>query len=966
MAAQSGEEAPIFVAMRVRPLNHREAGTQEIIRVSGGNVVLEPEHQGGIPKSFPFDASFNSMHADDPSFADQRAVYDGFGRPVFTHITLGYNSTVFAYGQTGTGKTHTMMGNPEPAEERGLLLRVLGDLYEEIEKLRANGYQVSCKIRMLEIYNENVQDLLSPPIPKGKERKKLEVHVHPKLGVYVPDLTESEATTLHDAEDLLHYGNTMKTVAKTSMNDHSSRAHTVFAIRYEKNDGNDIDTCHSEVFFVDLAGRENEKTTLAKGDRLVELSFINRSLFHLSQCIHALGTKGGHGSDSSPRSRTPTHTSPATTPRTSLSATHTSQEGSKHHVKGHTPTHRSTVPSASKMAMFRNSKLTLLLSSALSGNSKTSMIGTLSPSMLNWEDNHATLLFAATVKNIKIEAAAKATNKKDLVAELRAEIAKLKQELLEAKSKSGGAGAKELTEKLLAMQKMSQQMEQSLQDAQLEASQAKKDRDAALKRMGIGQVVDFPFLQNVSEDPQLSGKILFHVPEGKTHVVGNEHSNEIVLTGLGMYKKHCTISNNQGKLRLCLAGDDPDDLPRVELEPSGILLKPDSEGIFLEHGDHVILGHAYRFKVIMREDTEEDSLKNASISTQDRVGAESLETLIVPLISGRTDEDQMLAHQYCQHISSMHVDAEGQTAFRSFLLSAQRALRLVDEANTITREVKAKQNLQFQLDTYSPLLEHGFKPDYLPGLCVKLERKVSDQKRRWSNAGHKVLLKGAQAMTSAVHRLSNYNLEGTHHGGTEVVYVWTFQKFTERLVAMRDVYDHWHQDPSYQVDQYHDPWAEFGLVELETKKCEMEEKDLLIKQLREEKAAAELRNVEASRGMSQAGLDAAKREEELRKMMQTMQAEMDELREQRKKDLVQLAQVEIQKEENQTLQNTLQALREERRTGTLKEIKSAKRVIEVNGQETMEQVQKCAEIASRNSALVDEILRVANSGSKTV
>merc|ERR1719156_189165 len=100
------------------------------------------------------------MHPDDTDFADQKTVYDGFGRPVTGHITLGYNSTVFAYGQTGTGKTHTMMGNSEPQEDRGLLLRVLSDLYVEADKLRANNYQVQVKIRMIEVYNENVQDLL--------------------------------------------------------------------------------------------------------------------------------------------------------------------------------------------------------------------------------------------------------------------------------------------------------------------------------------------------------------------------------------------------------------------------------------------------------------------------------------------------------------------------------------------------------------------------------------------------------------------------------------------------------------------------------------------------------------------------------------------------------------------------------------------------------------------------------------
>merc|ERR1719160_1627053 len=91
-----------------------------------------------------------------------------------------------------------------------------------------------------------------------------------------------------DCADLINYGNTMKTVAATAMNSKSSRAHTIFVIRFDKNDGQDLDTTVSEIYFVDLAGRENEKTTQVTGDRLVELSFINKSLFHLATCIHLL------------------------------------------------------------------------------------------------------------------------------------------------------------------------------------------------------------------------------------------------------------------------------------------------------------------------------------------------------------------------------------------------------------------------------------------------------------------------------------------------------------------------------------------------------------------------------------------------------------------------------------------------------------------------------------------------------
>merc|ERR1719160_1145992 len=96
-----------------------------------------------------------------------------------------------------------------------------------------------------------------------------------------------------DCADLINYGNTMKTVAATAMNSKSSRAHTIFVIRFDKNDGQDLDMTVSEIYFVDLAGRENEKTTQVKGDRLIELGCINKSLFHLSNCIRLLGGSAG-------------------------------------------------------------------------------------------------------------------------------------------------------------------------------------------------------------------------------------------------------------------------------------------------------------------------------------------------------------------------------------------------------------------------------------------------------------------------------------------------------------------------------------------------------------------------------------------------------------------------------------------------------------------------------------------------
>eukprot|EP00439_Symbiodinium_sp_Y106_P076247 s97_g15.t1 len=179
----------------------------------------------------------------------------------------------------------------------------------------------------------------------------------------------------------IEYGNAMKAVQATAMNAQSSRGHTVFKLNMVREGGSDNLSTTSEVCFADLAGRENEKTTQdllpsVTGERFVELSFINKSLLYLSGCIQSLGQQ--------------TH-------RRRLQTDHGSG----------TPKSKGV-----DMSKFRNSKLTLLLSNALSGNSRTSMIGTLSPAAAHFEESHNTLRFASTVKTIKVQAkAARAVDK---------------------------------------------------------------------------------------------------------------------------------------------------------------------------------------------------------------------------------------------------------------------------------------------------------------------------------------------------------------------------------------------------------------------------------------------------------------------------------------------------------------------------------------------------------------------------
>eukprot|EP00434_Breviolum_minutum_P001329 symbB.v1.2.001170.t1/scaffold60.1/size581591/10 len=256
-------------------------------------------------------------------------------------------------------------------------MRLVDDIFLEAEKQQAAGCQVHVVMQMLEVYNEKLNDLLAEPDPNSPNalKKNIKIHVHPELGVYLTGATEAPVKTAEECVKTIEYGNTMKVVHATAMNAQSSRGHTICKLTVVKEGGKDQVTSNSEVYFADLAGRENERSTQVTGERFVELGFINKSLHHLSNCIRELGQTEKR--------------------RKSICA----------------ESFRSKV-APSDMSKFRNSKLTLLLSNALSGNSRTSMIGTLSPAPTNFEESHNTLKFASTVKTIKVQAkAAKALDK---------------------------------------------------------------------------------------------------------------------------------------------------------------------------------------------------------------------------------------------------------------------------------------------------------------------------------------------------------------------------------------------------------------------------------------------------------------------------------------------------------------------------------------------------------------------------
>ena len=353
---QQKNEDSVRVFVRIRPLrrqitrpgeNSLEDKTVPIVVASEDNRSLNIGSDTECTKKYTFDHVFDER-------SDQAQIFESVGRPVVDAACQGFNGSVFAYGQTGSGKTHTMLGSPE---DPGLIPRVLQYLFASLaaDAQKQNPSMETrhiVRVSYVEIYNERVTDLLDPEAGTKNLRENI------KRGVYVDDLVEKEIRTTDDAVDWMEVGNSNRKTSSTAMNDQSSRSHAVFTLTVEMSmvstDTGVRITRHSRVNLVDLAGSERQKDTLVTGAQLKEASTINKSLSVLGNVIMSLAN---FNKNSSTRS--------------------------KQHIH------------------YRDSKLTFLLRDSLGGNTRTSMIATVSPGDKNFSESLSTLKFAARAKFIQ-------------------------------------------------------------------------------------------------------------------------------------------------------------------------------------------------------------------------------------------------------------------------------------------------------------------------------------------------------------------------------------------------------------------------------------------------------------------------------------------------------------------------------------------------------------------------------------
>ncbi|XP_067932791.1 kinesin heavy chain-like [Watersipora subatra] len=324
------DTVPIKVLCRVRPLNAQEFELPflPVLHNDRASISLLERH-------FTFDKVFG------PEATQEEVYIDGVSA-IVNDVLTGYNGTIFAYGQTASGKTHTMEGDMRASScsQSGITPRIIADIFKHVGKLSSH-IQANLKVSYFEVYMDRVKDLLDV------SKVNLPVHEDKNKIPYVKGVTEIEVESMEQVFKILNLGKSNRSVSVTNMNEHSSRSHSIFSIQLRQVNVQSEKTLHGKLYLVDLAGSEKVSKSGAEGITLREAKKINKSLSALGNVISALS------------------------------------EGNKNHVP------------------YRDSKLTRILQQSLGGNSRTSIFICCSPSVLNEAETRSSLMFGQRAKTIK-------------------------------------------------------------------------------------------------------------------------------------------------------------------------------------------------------------------------------------------------------------------------------------------------------------------------------------------------------------------------------------------------------------------------------------------------------------------------------------------------------------------------------------------------------------------------------------
>lgn len=624
-------------------------------------------------------------------------------------------------------------------------------MYQRMEALADPDVSVNVEVSFMEIYNENVFDLLNP----GSSKSGLKVRNHPTTGPYVEDLSRLAVTTYPQIEQLMDEGSKARTVASTNMNATSSRSHAVFTIVLTIVKASTGRSMVSKIHMVDLAGSERATATGASGQRLKEGANINKSLSTLGKVIAALAKKS---------------------------------DGKKN----------TFVP-------YRDSVLTWLLKESLGGNSKTIMLAALSPADINFEETLSTLRYADSAKQIKNAAVVNEDPTEKLIRELQEEVERLRTLLadkekesvlaaaaLEANaisaeavaqaegvsessavtgsdlstangtsvvanggSEAGGAhnsdSLQEIRSQIAQSTKLITNLGKSWQTKLAETDALQKERTEQLSSLGLvpSSMVDanLPNLVNLNEDPLLSGSLIYYLRRGETrvgqmpkHSPGHSASSTpmssprygtILLGGLGVANDHCSLIYEGGEVWLH---------PRTEAAPTfvnGIRLTAARK---LTHGCRVIIGanHIFRFNYpegALRRNDGDLSPTSAERAAAAAAASSTTSTSLKPIDYKFALEERAAAEIDALMANTLHFDLTSDEEKRLEKQMKEYYEQKHTEMEEINKQLEA---LKKSKDSVLDAIDYEQTRQELAARKTSIELELSKQKEKFASFSFKV------------------------------------------------------------------------------------------------------------------------------------------------------------------------------------------------------------------------------------
>jgi len=564
--ASAEEGDSVQVAVRMRVFNGREKGANasRIVRMENlekGSKTYITDPDTGEERDFKYDYSFQSHSTDEQGigeWATQDTVMNTLGIPVLNAALEGRNVSLFAYGQTGAGKSFSMLGKVGVPELEGIVPRSCKEIFKRMSEETNPLVTITVDMQVVEVYCEQVNDLLA-------DRKVWPANGHkprltPKFG-YVVDTITKPCFTYDDIWSAMEFADKNRSVGSHALNPESSRAHTIYQINYAKVTKNDagkvMEEVRAKLNLIDLAGSERTDSAGTTGQMLKEGNAINLSLTALGGCIKAL--------------------------------------------------------SENKKPNFRDSKLTLLLQASMTGG-KVIMIAALSPASICYPETMSTLKFAERIKQIKIKSARNVST--DPVAEMKKAMeelrAKMQQEIDQLKSAgaTGGVVGSDpakvaemqalLDEKKKAEEQMQADMLARIKELESGGGSERQARAAEINSMqakafvGISMVKSAdekrPHWVNLCDDPSLAETLVYPFDDGDTTIGRMNRANppKLEFNGMGIIKDHCMVTIEDGKAYIT-----PQNNSRTLLNGKKI-----TEKTQMVHQNRIWLGNNYAMRMV--------------------------------------------------------------------------------------------------------------------------------------------------------------------------------------------------------------------------------------------------------------------------------------------------------------------------------------------------------------------------------